>query len=199
MHRLLRGLTVAIVLASALVANPPPGRLLGLELTTELWAGLFAVAALAGLATVVAADDRWAYAAWGLMVLPLLGPAHEVFTVGFAAAALGAVAAVLHLELVSFAHRRTRWATLVADAEALGTYERMHRAAWLRLGLVLATGLAIVAGAYGLVLELTPPAFSQSLEARQVEGMAAIGLVAALLGLAIAALFHDGTPEEEAT
>jgi len=195
MHRALRGVSVGIVLASALVANPPPGELLGLTLTTPTWAGLFGLAVLAGLATVIAPGRGWSYLAWALTAVPLLGPVHEVFTVGFAAQAVGAVGAVLHLELLTFETRRQRWVDLVADRDALTAYERIHRKTWARLGLVVTIALAAVAGVYAAVLQLAPPAFAASLEARQVEGMAAVIAVLGLLGLGVVGLLRSDEQE----
>lgn len=198
-HRTLRGLTFLAVLASAAVANPAPGQLVGRELGTPLWAGLLGLAGLAGLATVFAARGRWAYGAWAVLVLPLLGPVHDVATTGFWATAVGAVAATLHLELVSFEGRRSRWEALLDGGEgALDDYERVHRATWLRLAGALAVGLGALVAAYLGLLQVTPRTFADSLEARHVEGMAGVLLAAALLAAGVAGLAHRGTREGSA-
>lgn len=194
-HRGLRSLAVVVILTAGLVANPPPGSLLGIELGTAIWAGLVALATLAGVFTVLRAGHPAAYPAWALLGLPLLGPVHDVFSLGFFAAAAGALAAVLHLELLTFEDRRDRWASLVEDDEALARYERKHRANWVRLALVLAVCLAGLFGAYALLLQIAPPAFADSIEARQVEGMAGVLVVLALLALGIAGLRRDETEE----
>lgn len=194
-HRALRALSAVLVLAAGIVANPPPGQLLAFELGLPLWLALVAVAALAGVFTVFGSAGRWSYVAWVLLALPLVGPVHEVFSLGTLATAAGAVGAVLLLELVNFETRRQRWANLVEDGVLEG-YERKHRATWLRLGLVLAASLTVLAGLYAALLQIAPPSFADSIEARQVEGVAGPLMVALLVGLGVVGLL-DNEDEEE--
>lgn len=195
----LQMVTLVIVLAAAVVANPPPGQLLGQDVALLVWALILAAALVGGILSVALAGSWIGYLGLGLLALPFLGPVHRFGEPGFLAVLAGAWAFTLHLELGSFQARRARWAEQLdghAD-DALSLYEEAYARSVRGLAGALLTGLALLTGAYWAVTVLAPGGFGLSIEAGHVEGMAAFTL---LWGLLIAGvLLTTRSTDDEAT
>lgn len=197
--------TLSLILAAAVVANPPPGQVLGQDVAVFVWALILAGALAGGILSVAWAGSWVGYLGLGLLALPFLGPVHRFGEVGFLAVLAGAWAFTLHLELGSFQARRARWAEQLdgQDSEALGLYEAAYVRSVRGLAGALLAGLALLTGAYWALTVLASGGFGLSIEASHVEGMAAFTL---LLGLLIAAVLliarsteDAATSQEEAT
>lgn len=179
--------TLVVVLGAAIAANPPPGEVLGREVGMVAWVAVLAVGLVGGVLTLALAGRPGALVGAALMFAPLLGPVADLASASFFAVAVGAWAFALHLELMSFARRKARWARLLGDdPSAVDAYEGAYVGQFWRLAGATSVGLALVIGAYMLLRAMAPSTFSLSLEARHVEGLAAflvlvVALVAAIV------------------
>lgn len=191
-----KSLTLLVILATAVLANPPPGELLGTEIPIALWAVLLGLALLGGLVTILAAQTPWSYVGLGLMALPHLGAIHDLGELGFWATGAGALAFVIHLEALTFARRRSRWATKIGDdSDALERYESAYRSALAKLAAVITAGVGLLIGAFWLLRMVAPASLAESIEARHPEGVAAFTLLLALLAAALWLLAGEDTAE----
>jgi hypothetical protein len=179
----LKAMTLVALLGGVLLSNAPPGALLGRTLPEPGGIVLIAASLVAGILTIVLAGRALAYLFAAVMALPLLGPIHDFATVGFFGAALGAWAFALHLELMTFATRKRRWAAMLAGEEgSLAAYQRAYTRAFFALAAATLAGLGAACGGFALVREIAPTTFAISVEARRVEGMFG------MLALALAAV-----------
>ena len=191
----LKLVTLLLVLAGAVLANPPPGALLGQTVAFPVWAAAMGLAALGGLASVVRGGGRTGRVGAGLLAVALLGDLTPFGGERWFALAVAAWAYALHLELLSFATRKRRWSRLLGDdAEGIVTYERAYVGAFLKLAGATAAGIALLAGAYAALIAVGPSTFSLSLEARQVEAFAAFVLLLGGLAAALRLLLARARP-----
>lgn len=191
--------TLLLILAAAVVANPPPGQVLGQDVPVLVWALILVGALIGGVLSVASAGSWIGYLGLGLLALPFLGPVHRFGQPGFLAVLAGAWAFTIHLELGSFQARRARWAEQL-DGQASDTLS-LYEAAYVRsvrgLAGALLAGLALLTGAYWTLTVLASGGFGLSIEASHVEGMAAFTI---LLGLLIAGvLLIARSTDDEAT
>ncbi|MDX1610787.1 MAG: hypothetical protein R3185_00360, partial [Candidatus Thermoplasmatota archaeon] len=184
--RTLQALLLLVALGAAVLANPPPGHLFGIEISILLWGIMLLAAVIGAVLALTLTGTVWAYLGLAFVALPLLGPIHAFGETGFIAILVGAWAMALLIELATYATRKARWSKMLEGSEdALTTYERAYTRSFRNLAGVTGAGLALVAGLYWLLIRLAPGSFSRSLEGQHPEGMTAfllltIGFIAAI-------------------
>lgn len=184
-RRSLVAVAALATVALGVVSNPPPGRLLGIELPLAAWAGLAAVSVLGALVAIAWPRENRAWVAAGVVPLLLVGPLRAFGSLGFLAQVAGGVSFALLLEALSSVRRLDAWRGRLREEAALASYRSAYARAYAKLAIVLSAGVASAMGVLWMARAWGPSAFALSLEAKRPEGL--VGLLVVLGAVAAGA------------